>query len=204
MVGLLGGEVHPVHPPAAHSGGHEEEILLRVQGVPETVIGLPGQIAVAEPGVIQAPQLVQLHVEAPQVLQLIHHAAGLVQLVLQLLLLLVEGGGLVGQAVKVAGHLLQRGRGIKGGVVQGNPRLVGHLYGAAEQGGVGVLQLQRAQAAHPAHKLERILRMELLVDDAGAHHIVKPIQGPGDGEQLHRDNGHRGISFLSDYMEYRR
>lgn len=114
MVGLLGGEVHPVHPPAAHGGGHEEEILLRVQGVPEAVIGLPGQIAVAEPGVIQAPQLVQLHVEAPQVLQLIHHAAGLVQLVLQLLLLPVEGGGLVGQAVKVAGHLLQRGQGSKG------------------------------------------------------------------------------------------
>ena len=68
MVGLLGGEVDPIYPPGAQGGGDEKDVLLLVEGLPEAVVGLPGQVAVSEPGVIQAPELVQADVESPEVL----------------------------------------------------------------------------------------------------------------------------------------
>ena len=68
VVGLLGGEVDPIYPPGAQGGGDEKDVLLLVEGLPEAVVGLPGQVAVSEPGVIQAPELVQADVESPEVL----------------------------------------------------------------------------------------------------------------------------------------
>ena len=159
-------------------------------------VGLPGQVAVSEPGVIQAPELVQADVESPEVLELVHHAAGLVGLVLQLLPPPVQGGDAPGEGIEIGSEILQGGRGVEGGIGQGDARLIGHLHRAVEECAVGVFQLQGPQALHAPHELQGVFRVELLVDDAGAHHIVKPLQRPGDGEQLHRDNGHCGSSFL--------
>ena len=190
LVGLLCGEVHPVHPPGAQRGGDKEDVLLPAEGVAEAVVGLPGQIAVPEPGEIQAHQLIQADVEPPQVLELVHHAAGLVGFVLQLLPLFVEVGCLPGELVEIGPQLLQGCLGIKGGVIQGDARLIGHLHRPPKQGGIGILRLQGPQAPDVPHHLQGVFRMKFLVDDAGPHHLVKPLQRSGDGEQLHRDNGH--------------
>ena len=114
MVGLLGGEVDPIYPPGAQGGGDEKDVLLLVEGLPEAVVGLPGQVAVSEPGVIQAPELVQADVESPEVLELVHHAAGLVGLVLQLLPPPVQGGDAPGEGIEIGSEILPRGRGVEG------------------------------------------------------------------------------------------
>lgn len=194
-VGLLGGKVYSVDPVGAQGGGKEKNVLFVVQGHLKAVKGLPGHPAVAEADIVQTPQLIQIGAQAPQVLQLLRCGAGLLRLLLKRLLPPLQREHLLLQLVEVGRKAVGIQGRIEGGVIQGHARLVGHLLRPAQQSGVGIAVVQRHQAFYPVHHLKGALRVKLLIDDAGAHHFVEPLQRPGHGEQLHRYDGHGVISF---------
>ena len=184
FVGGLGGEIHAVDQLGLNAGGEEEDVVVLVEGLLETVVGLTGQVTKPEPGEVQVPEVLKVGGDALQLLQLEHQVAVVLGLLKEVLTLLgqivdslLQGVEVVG---KVGGVIPQSG--LKGLILQGDTGLVRHLFGPAEEGGIGVIQLKGTKPFDILHGLKGVFRVELLIDDALTHHCVKLIQGSRNGE----------------------
>ncbi len=184
LVGSLGSEVHAVDQLGLNAGGEEEDGVILVERLLETVVGLPGHVAEPEPGEVQVPQVLKVGGNALELLQLEHQVAAVFSLLQQVLPLLGQVVDPLLQGVEVVGKgggVVPKS-GLEGLVLQGDTGLVRHLLGPAEKGGIGVVHLKGTQPFDVLHCLKGTFRVELLIDDALTHHCVKLIQGSRNGE----------------------
>ena len=184
FVGGLGGEVHAVDQLGLNAGGEEEDIVVLIEGLLEAVIGLPGQVAEPEPGEVQVPEVLKVDGDALELFQLQRQITAVLGLLQEVLPLLGQVVDPLLQGVEVIGKTggIVPQSGIEGLVLQGDTGLVRNLFGPAEKGGIGVVQLKGAKPFDILHGLKGVFRVELLVDDALTHHCVKLIQGSRYGE----------------------
>ena len=184
FVGSLGGEIHAVDQLGLNAGGEEEDAVVLVEGLLETVVGLTGQVTEPEPGEVQVPQILKVGGDALQLLQLEHQVAVVLGLLKEVLPLLGQVVDPLLQGVEVVGEVggvVPQSR-LEGLVLQGDTGLIRHLFGTAEEGGIGVVQLKGTKPFDILHGLKGVFRVELLVDDALTHHCVELIQGSRNGE----------------------
>ena len=132
--------------------------------------------------------------QALQVREFPGHALVLVEQAALLIPALLQILQSLGQSVEIAGQGLRIFL-LEGGVGRLHLHLVHDLLRTAEKGGIGVGERERTQALNSLHQLNGVLRLEFLIQNAGRDHVVKLLQGPGDGEQLHGDNRHSVSSF---------
>ena len=181
----FGGEIDPIHASRPQISGEEEEILFLVQRRGEAVVGLTGQIAISKADQRHVPERVQIFTNASEVFQL----CGGIPIHLGPVLLFFFFGGQVPDAavqiVKIGSGFRRIRSALKGDKLQRNAHLIGGVLRPAQESGVGIGGVEGTKPSDLPHKLEGILWMKFLIDDAGGYHRVKLLQRPGHSKQLH-------------------